>query len=670
MNSGISSPIGNYILKELIGTGSTSEVWLGYHQHLAERKVAIKVLMAHDRDSVARFVREANIAARLQHPNVVRVFDHGQYGGYHCTMLEFIEGGSLTRLIERQGKLPLADALALFRQVATALDHSHALDIVHRDVSPGNILVEQKTGRALLTDFGIAREPNALLTTVNAVMGTPGFWSPEHTRSATEVTHLSDIFSLGVVLYYMLSGEQPWEDTPIAPAFTFGKPLTLRERGVENLPSDADRIIQTMIAADPAKRFPTAQAAVDELERVFVRHHSTTQVVLGLPGANAAAQASGDKLIAFEADGVEANAVETALGPDLVRAPITEAHQRAEELRHPANVARLLDTWAARGRMRRPLLGRLANLHKVSSRNLYFYQLRVLYETRSEPHAVEEPDTHNTNITLEAERDRWQVPLPPAQDFASEAGGEEQLPGSTRVVLCGDCEGKGVLVCPECNGRARIPAPQGEAVPAVTRPRPSDAQQDGGAASAVANLPARPQAALVPCPACEGRGKLRCSHCAGAGRIIQRRRFRWRREARTFDGNDPLPAHQEQWLLRNCQRREIYQERGAGGLRPEWQLVPGLQPLLAEAEASLAADTRIALSELTVSFTPVSDIVFDLGSAGRRGDAGLYRLAIYGFERRIPSDWRFLNWDRVLLLVVGGFCLLLALIFGFFAFLR
>ena len=88
MNSGISSPIGKYILKELIGTGSTSEVWLGYHQHLAERKVAIKVLMAHDRDSVARFVREANIAARLQHPNIVRVFDHGQYGGYHCTMLE------------------------------------------------------------------------------------------------------------------------------------------------------------------------------------------------------------------------------------------------------------------------------------------------------------------------------------------------------------------------------------------------------------------------------------------------------------------------------------------------------------------------------------------------------------------------------------------------------
>jgi hypothetical protein len=670
MSSGVSSPIGNYILKELIGTGSTSEVWLAYHQQLAERKVAIKVLMAHDRDSVARFVREANIAARLQHPNVVRVFDHGQYGGYHCTMLEYIEGGALTRLIERQGKLPLADALALFRQVAAALDHAHALDIVHRDVSPGNILVEQKTGRAVLTDFGIAREPNALLTTVNAVMGTPGFWSPEHTRSATEVTHLSDIFSLGVVLYYMLSGELPWEDTQIAPAFSFGKPLTLRERGVENLPSDADRIIQTMLAADPAKRFPTAQAAVDELERVFVRHHRTTQVALGLPGASASAQGAGDGLIAFEADGVEANAVETALGPDLVRAPIAEAHQRAEELRHPANVARLLDIWASRGRMRRPLLGRLANLHKVSSRNLYFYQLRVLYETRSEPHAVEEPDTHNTNIALEAERDRWQVPLPAAQDFASDGGGEELLPGSTRVVLCSECEGKGVLVCPECNGRARIPAPQSESPAAAARARPSDAQHEGGAASAVANLPARPQAALVPCPGCEGRGKLRCAHCAGAGRIIQRKRFRWRRDARTLDGNDPLPAQQEQWLVRNCQRREIYQERGAGGLRPEWQLVPGLQPLLDEAQDSLAPDTRIVLSELTVSFIPVSDIVFDLGAAGRGGDAGLYRLAIYGFERRIPSDWRFLNWDRVLLLVGGGFCLLLALIFGVFAFLR
>ena len=663
--SSISSPVGNYIIKELIGTGSTSEVWLGYHQHLAERKVAIKVLMAHDRDSVARFGREANIAARLQHPNVVRVFDHGQYNGFHCTMLEYIEGGALTRLIEKGGKLPLADALALFRQAATALDYAHALGVIHRDVSPGNILVEQKTGRALLTDFGIAREPSSQITTVNVVMGTPGFWSPEHTRSAAEVTHLSDIFSLGVVLYYMLSGEQPWEDTAIAPTFSFGKPLTLKERGVENLPSDADRIIQTMLAADPAKRFPTAQAAVDELERVFVRHHHTTQVVLSAPGSNGTAPATGDRLIAFEADGVEANEVEIALGPDLVRAPIAEAHQRAEELRHPANVAQLLDTWSLRGGMRRPLLGRLASLHKISSRNLYFYRLRVLYETRSEPHTIEEPDTHNTQIAREAERDPWHVALPPAQDFAPDAGGEEVLPGSTRIVICGGCEGRGAVVCPECKGEARVPAAEQPELPA-SRPRPDGAQPSGGGSSAVAS----PQLAMVPCPNCDGRGNLRCTQCAGAGRMVQRKRFRWRRETRMLEGNDALPAHQQQWVVRNCQRREIYQESSAGGLRPEWQLVPSLQPLLADAQNRLAPDTRIALSELTVSFIPVSDILFDLGQTRRRRDAGLYRLAIYGFERRIPNDWRFLNWDRVLLLFGGGFCLLLALIFAFFAFLR
>src|SRR5262245_47257395 len=118
--SNIPQQIGNYILESEIDHGSTSEVWLAHHIHLAQRQVAIKLLMAQVRDSVARFSREANIASRLRHPNIVQVYDHGHYSPYYCTVLEYIHGGSLGRLLERQKRLPLADAVKIFRQIASA----------------------------------------------------------------------------------------------------------------------------------------------------------------------------------------------------------------------------------------------------------------------------------------------------------------------------------------------------------------------------------------------------------------------------------------------------------------------------------------------------------------------------------------------------------------------
>lgn len=657
----IPQQIGNYVLEGEIGHGSSSEVWLGRHKYLKQRQVAIKVLMAQDRESVLRFSREANIATRLQHPHIVQLYDHGHYPPFFCTMLEYIHGASLAQLLEREKRLSPDDALRIFKHIALALDYAHSLDVIHRDVSPGNIMIEQATGRALLTDFGIAREPNTSLTTTRSIMGTPGFWSPEHVRSATEVTHLSDIYSMGVVLYLMLSGELPWEEPPSTPQFTFTPPVPLKERGVERLPKDVDRIIQTLLAIDPAKRYPTAQAALAELERVFMRHQRVTEVV---SHGGVAQDVDGPATLyspqgyTYEADGVQANEVEMALGPDLVRAHITEAHQRAELLRQPGTLTRLLDEWSSQGRLRRPLLGRMAQLHKVSSRNIYFYELRVMYETRHEPELVEEPDEHATIYDLEPELDRWKVALPPAQDWSAQGRGELVLQGSTRVTECAVCAGKGKTICPECKGRQRVVVTK-----AVEKVPVSRAVADAGAMASDAG----PAQALVPCPTCEGRGGLRCNHCAGIGRLVQRKLLHWQRDLRTLQDNDQLPAQHEQWLLRTCQTHEIYRERATNGVRAEWQLVPALAEMVEEAQAAMNEDTRIVLSEATVSFIPISDIVFDLGAADK-GDEGLYRLSIYGFENGIPADWRFLNWDRIILYVGGGFLLLLTLVFAFFAF--
>jgi len=657
---------GNYKLEREIGRGATSEVWLARHAHLQDHEVAIKVLMTQDRDAIRRFQREAALAARLRHPGIAQIYDYGYQAPFFYTVLELVPGGSLRQLLDRQGRMQLPDALAIFRQIADALDYAHSLNIVHRDVSPANILVEQRTGRALLTDFGIARDPGRPITVASSIMGTPGYLSPEHAQSATAVTHLSDLFSLGVVLYQMLSGQLPWpEGTGMPDGPAFGQPVSLKQRGVEGLPSDVDRVLATMLALDPTRRFPSARAAVEELDRIFARHTTPTQILGGATGARPPA--------AFQlvAGGVESNAVEQVLGPDLVRAPIDRAHRRAEDLRHPEQVAALLDAWAARNPLRRRMLGRLARLHKVSSHNVYFYRLRLLYERRAPAEDDEEPDRKAQVFPLAPEVDRWSVPLSPVKEFAAEPGDRVLLPGSTRVVTCPPCAGRGVTVCPRCNGKQRVVVTRPVGQPAAPAP-----DHSGAVATTLPDAPGqrprRPGSApeppteqvLVACPECNGRGGITCERCQGIGRLLQRKAFRWSRSVELLQAQDDLPDLDEEWLARSCKAEVIYTERQPGGTRPEWALIPSLAPTIAAA-APPDDDTRITLAELSVSFIPVTDVVFDLG---KPGDEGLYKLAIYGFENIIPPDWRFLNWERVIFTFALLFLLLIALILAYFAF--
>lgn len=682
----VPAQLGNYKLEKEIGRGATSEVWLARHAYLNDHLVAVKVLMSQDREAIRRFQREAAIAARLRHPNITQLFDYGYQQPFFFTVLEYVPGGSLRQLLERQGALQLTDALAIFKQIAAALDYAHSLSVIHRDVAPGNILVDP-SGRALLTDFGIARDPGQPITIANSIMGTPGYLSPEHAQSATSVTHLSDLFCLGVLLYQMLSGELPWKEVPGLPeGVGFTQPIPLKERGVEGLPSDVDRVLRTMLAMDPTRRFPAARAAVGELDRIFSRHQMTTQIILD--GATATVPAA--QLIDFQSGGVEANAVEGVLGPDLVRAPIDRAHHRADELRNPTTITALLDAWAAQSILRRRFLGRLARLHKITSHNVYFFRLRVLYERRSPAEDDEEPDRKAAEIPISPEMDRWLIPLPPPKDFTNEAGERVTIPGSARIADCPTCQGKGATPCPRCKGQRRITVMRPAATPAAPgaalglpsgggqaasggagsgRPPAPGGAADPGAAkapggpaapgAATAQPPPRMEAVVVACPECEGRGGFVCKRCAGVRRLILRKAFRWQRTADVLNAQDDLPDVDEDWLYRACKAEVIYTERQAGGARPEWLLIPNLSGLIQRAQERVDNDTRIILTEVSVSFIPVTDVVFDLG---KPGDAGLYKLSIYGFENLIPADWRFFNWERVLSLGAILFLILVSLI--------
>jgi serine/threonine protein kinase len=289
---------GRFRLDEKIGSGGMSTVYLAFDPTL-ERWVAIKMMhrdISTDPDQLERFRREARAVARLSHPHVVTVIDAGEDDGTPYIVFEYVEGETLKERISRLGRLPVSEAVAYAIEIGRALSCAHSHRLVHRDVKPQNVLIDLD-GRAKVTDFGIARSLEAQgLTATGRVLGTTDYVSPEQAMGH-DVTEQSDIYSLGICLYEMLTGEVPFRaDTQVAVAMQHVRePLPDVQRRRPEISAALAAVIERATAKETRNRYATVDAMVHDLEQVLAIEAArtgetsgeATTVLRSLPGDTA-----------------------------------------------------------------------------------------------------------------------------------------------------------------------------------------------------------------------------------------------------------------------------------------------------------------------------------------------------------------------------------------------
>ncbi len=265
--------LGKYELRRELGKGAMGIVYEGFDPFI-QRTVAVKTIQkslvepSEMEEAFARFRREAQAAGRLSHPKIISIYDYGEEGDLAYIAMEFVDGSELKDLLEAGETLPIADSMRIMLQVLDALEYSHQRGVVHRDIKPANIMVTAD-GNIKIADFGIAKMDSSHLTQAGMVLGTPTYMSPEQFMGK-DVDGRSDLYSSGVMLYQMLTGERP---------FT-GSPITIMNKVMHQLPTppshfnskvspDLDLVVMQSLAKTPEERFQSAAEFMRALKRTI-----------------------------------------------------------------------------------------------------------------------------------------------------------------------------------------------------------------------------------------------------------------------------------------------------------------------------------------------------------------------------------------------------------------
>ncbi|MCQ3951482.1 MAG: hypothetical protein DPW14_16875 [Planctomycetes bacterium] len=267
----IGQQFGNVVVKGILGRGGMGAVYLGYHPGL-DMKVAVKLLpdlFVGRKELVERFLREARLSGKLQHPNIVRTLDVGYQNGVYYLVMEYVEGVDAQRLLQHEGRFSPMRAINIAGFVARALGEAHAQGVIHRDIKPANIMIG-RDGKVKVTDFGLARslQTTTALTLSNQVLGTPHYMAPEQIKSM-DIDERVDIYALGITLWQFLTGTLPFDGpTPMAVLMAaINDPLPMPDEHFKKLPRELREAIVAMTAKDPRRRLPNIAAVLAVLKK-------------------------------------------------------------------------------------------------------------------------------------------------------------------------------------------------------------------------------------------------------------------------------------------------------------------------------------------------------------------------------------------------------------------
>lgn len=275
---------GRYIVCGTLGEGAMGRVYLA-DDPVLERKIALKVITVDNRldgktqaEYRNRFTVEAKASAKLNHQSIVTVYDAGDQDGLPWIAFQYVDGESLEKVLEREGKVPLDVSIKIILDIASALQHAHSFNIYHRDIKPANIIIDNKTGIAKLTDFGIAKAPWIELTQEGKTLGTPGYMSPEQINGF-ELDACTDLFSLGVIAYRMISGKHPFmRDTLSNTVYaTLGGEYTPISQLDQKLPVSLDSIIAQCLRVNKQDRVQSAESFITLMKTTFEANQEATK---------------------------------------------------------------------------------------------------------------------------------------------------------------------------------------------------------------------------------------------------------------------------------------------------------------------------------------------------------------------------------------------------------
>lgn len=346
----IGAMLGSYKIIEAVGQGGMARIYRGFHAEL-NRYAAVKVInwgLQEDPEFTERFRREAQAIATLRHPNIVQIFDFGKHSSGYYMVMEFIDGSDLAVQLRRyksnQQRLPQEQIIQIIKDVAAALDYAHSQNVVHRDVKPSNIMINQ-AGQSILTDFGLVMLPaHANKSTLGNTFGTPHYVAPEQAISSAAAVDASDIYSLGIILYEMATGQLPFDDeSPLSVALKHVSDLPPPPRSFNSdIPKDVEDVILRSLAKDPVDRFATAGDMVLALQAAWgnglpsgIRESKTVAPLVLPAGVPPAAEVSNITLPNIEAVAPMAGMPIAPLTKSPAEARLSEPLQRHKKIALP-----------------------------------------------------------------------------------------------------------------------------------------------------------------------------------------------------------------------------------------------------------------------------------------------------------------------------------------------